>query len=224
MVTVIGIIARQARALANVLPLVLIMGCGGTTDKGPEEPIAHALTLPPAYPPYNKVYRKAGHNSYWVPYHFGGLYDVGASGTRERILDQLLHEHVRSFELDLHRDDDHPGHFTIYHTSETDNSTCHDLEACLQLFKRFDYLVPDHEVVNIIFEAKETSTLTARTFEGDHHIEDFDRTLWEYLGSRIYTPREFLSRCAPGATLVQCARDRGWPTIDELRGRYISST
>jgi hypothetical protein len=176
-------------------------------------------------PRYNEVFQKATHNSYYVPYHDGGGWDANASGTEERILDQLLHEHVRSFEFDLHRDGSQTGHFTVYHTSEPDNSSCYDLERCLQLFRRFDYLEPTHGVVTLVFETKEINGLpsTARLFESGWKPDDLDRTLWSELGPRLYTPAEFMARCPTATTLDQCVAQKGWPTLTELQGRYIAT-
>jgi len=176
------------------------------------------------YPPYNDIHFKATHNSYWVDvFHSSTDPDYDASGVQQRLIDQLLHEHVRSLELDLHFEGGHPGEFTVYHTARAnENSTCHYLTDCLQILQRLDYLLPDHEPVLLVLEAKEVSlAFTGRIFGTDHHMEDLDRQLWEHLGPRIFTPREFLSRCTPGVTLLQCAQERGWPTTDELRGRYI---
>src|SRR6187549_2814324 len=60
------------------------------------------------YPTFDKAFRSATHNSYWVNF----IADAAGSGTQQRLLDQLLHEHVRAFELDLHFEAGHPGEFT----------------------------------------------------------------------------------------------------------------
>jgi hypothetical protein len=198
----------------------------------------HRSTLDPAddpsQPHYNDVFRKATHNSYWLDVK-GSPYDLEASGVHERPLDQLLFEHVRALELDLHYESGHPGEFTVYHTDQaTSNSACHYLYDCLELLQRMDVVQPNHEVVNVILEFKEN--IPNRTFGNNgipgverqnHHWQDLDRQLWEHLGSRIYTPREFLQGCPDGSTLTACAAYRtskgvsAWPTVDELRGRYI---
>jgi hypothetical protein len=179
---------------------------------------------------YNEVYQKGTHNAYWVDV---AAADFFASGTQERIIDQVLHEGVRSLELDLHFESGHSGEFTVYHTSQaTSNSTCHYLTDCLDLLHRLDYLEPDHDVVTIVLEFKET-VAGARVFgsngvigpaKQDHHIEDLDRQLWERLGSRLFTPGELLSnpQCQ-GLTLRRCVGKVGWPTLDQLRGRFIAT-
>ena len=97
---------------------------------------------------------------------------------------------------------------------------------------KLDYLEPNHEGVMIVLEAKETVALQ-HVFGNDavhqnHQFADLDRVLWEELGTRLYTPREFLSRCArksdgSAPSLIDCAASQGWPTVDEMRGRYMVS-
>ncbi|MGZ3438836.1 MAG: hypothetical protein ACXVDD_04950 [Polyangia bacterium] len=207
----------------SLLALLLsLAGCsGGRGASGSNEAPISPVPIHFTSPHYNDVFMKATHNAYWIEYSNGPSVDPWASGTRQRILDQLLHERVRSFELDLHRDGGHTGHFSIYHTSVTDNSTVADLENALELFKRFDYLQPDHEPVTIVLEAKEMSTGDSRLFESGWRPEDLDRTLWDYLGPRLYTPAEFMSRCPGAPNLTACAAQVGWPTMDELRGRTL---
>ena len=186
----------------------------------------HYMNSASSFPSYNQVARKATHNSYWVN---GSSFppDWGAAGVQQRVLDQALFEHVRAFEFDIHYKQSHPGEFDVYHTDNQDNSTCYALEDCLELMRRIDYVLPNHEVINLAIEFKEDVLPLFGNIWGtptniqDHHPEDLDRLLWERLGPRLYTPREFLERCPRGYTLHDCARDFGWPTIDELRGRYI---
>src|SRR6266571_2031442 len=37
----------------------------------------------------------------------------------------------------------------------------------------------------------------------------------------LYTPADFLARCPGASTMVECAQTAGWPTIGELRGKFI---
>jgi hypothetical protein len=168
------------------------------------------------YPPYDALYGIATHNSYWIDRSL--VSERGASGTQERILDQLLHEQVRALEIDIHFDENRPGVWSVYHTDKTGNSLCSPLDQCLKELQLFQYLVPEHEVVNLIIELKE---LWDHVFGPDHTIAQFDGLLRRYLGSALYTPRDFLARCQSGASLRECARVAGWPTIDTLRGKLI---
>jgi len=184
-----------------------------------------SANLASGLPRYNEVFRKATHNSYWVD-GAADRADAFAAGPQQRVLDQALFEHTRAFEFDIHYRAYHPGEFDVYHTDNQDNSTCYSLEDCLELMRRIDYVLPNHEPINFIIELKEAvgslwGNSGCPVCYQDHHPSDLDRVLWERLGSRIYTPREFLERCPAGYTLRDCARDYGWPTVDELRGRYI---
>ncbi len=227
---------RTSRFTALTLVALGSVACttAASDSSSPHAPLAAAQTdiilRPPIFfhpqPLYDQVYRKATHNSYWVDVSNGELDDPFASGTQERIMDQILNEHVRAFELDLHYEGSHPGEFTVYHTDDaTTNSTCHYITDCLQLFQRLDYLMPNHEVVNIVLEFKEDlyGPLFGNSETGQNHsMLDLDRQLWEHLGSRIYSPREMLANPAcSGKTLRDCVATVGWPTTASLRGRYI---
>ena len=217
-------------------------GCSGDPPRR-EPAAAHVAQRDSASAPrFNDVFIKATHNSYWTQYtgNTSLFTDIGAAGTWMRLWDQVAHEHVRSIELDLHRDVDdpyldlrpHPGEFRVYHTNEPDNSTCFTLADCLQILQRLDYALPNHEVVHIALELKQVD----RFFFDDGVFDDpsyspaeLDRVLWEHLGPRLYTPAEFMSQCDadPDAGSIVALRDcagrdhAAWPTIDELRGRYI---
>src|SRR5262249_36247503 len=58
-------------------------------------------------------------------------------------------------------------------------------------------------------------------FDVAHTMDQFDDTFRRYLGPWLYTPSDFLSRNPSAATLTDVAREAGWPTIVELRGRFI---
>jgi hypothetical protein len=234
-----------------VATLALLAAC---SEPAPEHVAAHAAAVDLApkcdandpakhcSPRFNEVFLKNTHNSYWV--NRTTTDDAYGAGPQQRIWDQLLHEHVRSIELDLHKDIDdpyfnrgyHPGELRVYHTSLPDNSTCFSLADCLQLLQRLDNVLPNHEVIHIALEFKQIdrwafddSLFDGAAIPSDFHPEDLDRILWEHLGSRLYTPGEFMSQCDadPDAPSVQTLRDCAgkdyaqWPTLDELRGRYI---
>lgn len=192
---------RRARMAALALALA------GSTAAG-------ARTEPAARLHYDEVYGVATHNSYWV----GRRPELAASGSGERILDQLLADHVRALELDLHVRAGQPGVWSVFHTDRESNSLCSPLSECLKQLQLFQYLVPQHDVVNVVVELKE---LWGHSFTPDHTIAQLDRSLRQALGDTLYTPRDFLARCAPGATLRACARARGWPTVEALRGKLI---
>jgi hypothetical protein len=159
--------------------------------------------------------RLATHNSYWV--NRGVTSDLFASGVGEQILDQLLLDHVRSIELDIHPDPAKPKHFLIFHTTPG-NDLCTDLASCLAPVIALHDLVPSHSAIIVILELK---GITTPTFDADHAPEDLDAELRLQLGSLLYTPADLLQRCQLGATLAACAQDGGWPREGEVAGRVL---
>jgi len=105
-----------------------------------------------AYPPYNRVYGIATHNSYWI--NRSDQADWFASGTQELISDQLLHEHVRGIELDLHTEG---GGWKIYHTSDSEDFLGRNLKDYLDYLRNFQYAVPQHDVINVVIDLKTSS-------------------------------------------------------------------
>ncbi len=166
-------------------------------------------------PTLSQTSRIATHNSYWV--NRGVAADLFASGVGEQILDQLLLDHVRGLELDIHPDPATPHHFLIYHTAPG-NDVCTDLASCLAPVLALHDLVVSHAAIVVILELK---GLITPTFDAAHTPEDLDAELQANLGTLLYGPADLLQRCDIGATLVQCVRDNGWPYEGELAGRVL---
>ena len=187
----------------QLLPLLLLLACST-----PQSPYDLGPTL-------SQTSRIATHNSYWV--NHGVAADLFASGVGEQILDQLLVDHVRSIELDLHPDPDKPHHFLIFHTAPG-NGVCTDLASCLAPVLTLHDLVVSHSAVIVILELK---GITTPTFDAAHTPEDLDAELRLQLGDLLYAPADFLQRCPAGATLSACAHDNGWPYEGEVAGRVL---
>ncbi len=166
-------------------------------------------------PTLSQTSRIATHNSYWV--NRGAPGDIGSSGVGEQILDQLLIDHVRALELDIHPDPATPHHFLIYHTAPG-NDVCTDLADCLAPVLALHDLVVSHAAIVVILELK---GLITPTFDDSHTPEDLDGELQQTLGALLYTPAELLAQCDVGSTLVQCVRDHGWPYEGALTGRVL---
>jgi len=172
-------------------------------------------TQAPPLPAYNQVAFKATHNSYWVDRD--NVVELYASGTQERILDQLLFEGVRGLELDLHSDaTDHM--FDVYHTDKHSNSLCAPLDECLKQLMVFQHTLPEHDPVTVVLELKE---IAGSPFDSSHTIEDLDATLERYLGQYMFRPRDLMARCPGAGSIRECLRSTGWPTLDTLRGKFI---
>jgi hypothetical protein len=172
----------------------------------------------PVLPRYNEVAFTATHNSYWVKRD--NVLEIEASGTQERLVDQALFEGVRSMELDLHRDDTTPHAFTVYHTDKESNSLCPQLADCLKELLVLQHALPDHDPVTLVLEFKEI-TFEDMFDSASHTPADLDSALEQYLGPYLYRPRDQMGRCSGASNLRQCVATAGWPTLDQLRGKFI---
>jgi hypothetical protein len=194
--------------------LLLAAGLLAACDEAPRIPAEGGT---PAAPSFDAAWRISTHNSYWVDHGASG--DLFASGTQERIADQLLFDHARGVEIDIHKDPTTPGAFAVYHTTPG-NGLCDTLPGCLAALRAFHRALPQHEALHVTLELKE---ITAPLFDASHTIADLDRVLASELGDLLYRPADLLTRCPDARTLSECARDAGWPTTHELRGRVIVS-
>ena len=197
--------------------LFLLFLCSCQVNQAPDNPPSPEPAAVDDALAYNRFWQIGTHNSFWVP-HRGG--DPYASGPRERLLDQLLADHARSLELDIHQSEK-PHAFRIYHSVPKD-SLCDTMEECLGLVRTFHRTLPEHQPLLLIIELKE---LFGPLFDDDHTPEDFDRALEAELGPILYRPADFQRRCDDTGdshiTLEACARKQGWPTLQELSGRVL---
>lgn len=166
---------------------------------------------------YNEAYRFATHNSYWVDRGTSG--DAFASGVGERLLDQLLFDHARGIEIDIHRSDETAHDFRVYHTVPG-NSLCDTLGECLGVLRAFHRALPQHEVVTIVLELKE---VTASNFDSTHTIDDLDKVLRDELGDLLYQPKDLFAPCIGHGVknLSSCVENTLWPGLGELRGKFV---
>ena len=170
---------------------------------------------PETQPTLAQTSRIATHNSYWVN---RGVPDEGASGVGEQILDQLLHDHVRVFELDIHPDPAAPHHFLVYHTSPPSgpvtNAVCTDLPSCLRPVA----LLNNGKAAAIV--VLELGVTQAPTFDAHHTPEDLDA---ELLASAVnaFRPQDLLARCDADQSVAGCVAARSWPSELTLQSDMI---
>lgn len=200
---------RRGRRLALLLALACA-ACGSKPD----------VARPPlddGSPRLDRVWQIATHNSYWVDRGVQG--DLFASGVQERLLDQLLYDHARSLEIDVHKDPDHAAGLRVYHTAPG-NSLCDPLEACLAEVRTFHHAMPHHAPITLVVELKE---LFESNFDATHTVEDLDAALESGLGALLYRPADLLRRCdgADAASLGACVAAHGFPGVASLRGRVL---
>jgi hypothetical protein len=188
-------------------------GCSAPAPQDPGPPVPRAAGDSPRY---DLVWQVATHNSYWVDRGTKG--DVAASGVGERMLDQLLTEHVRGLEIDIHKSET-PHELRVYHTVPG-NSLCDRLDECLGVVRAFHRAMPEHGPLVLVLELKE---LFSSNFDDAHTIDDLDRALGDGLGSLLYRPRDFLGACDDHGVhaLAECAKDADWPSLEQLRGKVI---
>ena len=169
-------------------------------------------------PRYNEVFWGATHNSYWVKRAAG--HELFATGTQERLLDQLFLDHARALEIDIHKIHKRKGEWAVYHTTKSKNSFFATLPDFLKQLQQFHYSQPKHEVVTVIFELKQ---ILGKNFDKTHTPADLDLILEEYFGKLIFKPSDLMKRCPHDTTLCDCADSSPdiWPTINELRGKFI---
>lgn len=170
----------------------------------------------------NEAWLIGTHNSYWVDR--GVATDLFSSGVQQSLLDQLLADHARAIEIDVHPDPTRPGNYRVFHTVPG-NSLCDDLADCLRPLRLLHAALPRHEVVHVIVELKK---FTGASFDAEHTVDQLEAIFEEMLGRWLFRPRDLLAACDPDGAdpdpdLAACVARTGWPTLAELRGRFVVS-
>ncbi len=202
--------------------LVVVAALGALVAACSESSSTRADTGAAAHVPLDQAWLIGTHNSYWVDR--GTPNDLFASGVQENLLDQLLAEHVRAIELDVHPNHNVAHRYRVYHTAPG-NSLCDDFADCLRPLRLLQYALPEHEAVHVIIELKE---FTASNFDADHSVEDFEAIIESEIGPWMIRPRDILARCGaregdPEPGFLDCLSRGGWPTLAEARGRFLVS-
>lgn len=209
----IHIRAVLGRLVNLLLATALLAACADAPTPGDPPGPADTLRL-------NEAWLIGTHNSYWV--ERGVASDLFSSGVQQSLLDQLLADHARAIEIDVHPDVERPHRFRVYHTVPG-NSLCDDLADCLRPLRIFHAALPRHEPVHVIVELKK---FTGSSFDPEHTVDDLEAIFEEALGAWLFRPRDLLDACDPDGAdpdLVACLASVGWPTIAELRGRFLVS-
>ncbi|HKO95235.1 MAG TPA: Ca2+-dependent phosphoinositide-specific phospholipase C [Polyangiaceae bacterium] len=158
----------------------------------------------------------------------------------EQLLDQLVHHRVRALELDLHPD--HPcgsgfssqPEWFIYHDCLDTQSNVARLSEALHYLRAFHEAQPRHEVVTIDLELGSLKAgkgnISAFDDPNVRTPETLDALIRAALGSSLFTPRDLLTNNGQdpvSGSLHAAVSPRtaqgpsGWPTTDELRGKFI---
>ncbi len=157
---------------------------------------------------YNEVRQKSVHNCFQ---------------RSEGVYDQLFYWRVRSLEVDIHTghpfdDDVRPDDWFVYHFTFDPYSSVHKLGQFLQMCAGFHRAVPQHEVVTLFIDIKDGFP---RTSGAARSRRRFDELLDRHLGANLFRPLDLMARDPDAPTLTDVVQNVGWPTLAELRGRFI---
>lgn len=157
---------------------------------------------------YNQVRQKSVHNSFQ---------------RSEGVYDQLFYWRVRSLEADIHTGhpfdtDMRPDDWFVYHFTFDPYSSVHKLSQFLQMCAGFHRAVPDHEVVTLFLDIKDGFP---RTIDAARSRRRFDERLEAQLGDALFRPADLQARDPAAGSLTDVVQGAGWPTLAELRGKFI---
>ena len=190
------------------------------------------------------------HNSYHIApdiftYTFFDSRAVALDYTHQPMLAQL-DAGIRGFELDVFVDDaggryahpisivgrwhdarfDAPG-FKVLHIPDMDQeSICPTLAGCLQDMAAWSALHPEHVPVFVMLECVAVDVPSLPGFDITdperwelRHVEELDRLVQTTFGAeQLITPDRVRGSAA---SLREAVTTVGWPTIDELRGKFM---
>jgi hypothetical protein len=170
----------------------------------------------------NEVRAGSSHNSYDSTV-YGNMF-----------LTWIFEQRVRSIELDIHSQTDGGtdtyGTWEVYHQSPGNNCLFADQHVngnfaqCLAAVRSWHDWHPLHEVITSYVDADDPAIFDPSRGRG---VPDFDAQVDAVLGAgNIYKPATFVARAcaghpAPAPDLQTAVANCGWPTLAELRGKFI---
>ncbi|MCA9520284.1 MAG: hypothetical protein KC609_04905 [Myxococcales bacterium] len=205
----------MSRRSASGIPLILsviLVTLGSGCDQPQRESALTALDLR-ADLRMNQLQTKGTHNSYHIQPRPKTI--PHWSYTHLPLDRQLDEQGVRQIELDINYNAE-TGGFDVFHVRLVDSkTTCKTLQACLKTAKGWSDVHPRHVPIMVMIEPK--AELTA--LEGVDGFALLESSILEILPrGQIVTPDEVRGD-AP--TLLDAVRTRGWPRLDEVRGRFV---
>jgi len=198
----------------------------------------------------NQLQLTGTHNSYHVDSNATTLEWIDALAVAWDIslpsMPQQLDGGIRAFELDVFVDDeggrfaqpltllgrthderfDPPG-FKVLHVPDLDqNSICPTLAGCLQDMSAWSAAHPGHLPVMVMIECVEVRVPNIGPIDfadpapwERRHVEELERMVRDTIGEdRLITPD--LVR-GESASVREAITGRGWPLVDEVRGRFM---
>ncbi len=180
---------------------------------------------------YDQIQQRSIHNAYQTQFSFG------SPGKAEQLLDQIIYQRAYSLEVDLFAN---PTPFScsasvgpdwwIRHDAASQDSNICTLSDVLRLLRGLHDAQPQHEVITLNVElANGRIGKGSLSVFSNYSPQSLDQIFRDYLGNAIYTPAQLLrDNCMPVNTgsltkaVLQRADGRGgWPTTDQLRGKFI---
>lgn len=205
------------RALALSLPLWLLAAP------------AHAAFGPLAYPlddwlRLNDLQAKGTHNSYHLRSLLYNDIPFDFDYAHAPLPEQLDHQGVRKFELDLYWDE---RGFRVHHENRFDKETsCATLLHCLGILRAWSLRHPGHHPIFLFIEPKgvySETTLSDEPITGHYDQLDAEvRAVLEPPGGPdlLIDPDEVRGAFQ---TLADAVRTAGWPPLRETRGRFFGA-
>lgn len=224
--------ARLGELFRLLLGLLVVLLLRQGADPGPQPaaPPATAMTMPAALRGSDDLAPHAGmdpeswpsglrlneiqvlgtHNSYhvapWLPLP-PWRYSMAP-------LERQLDGGVRQIELDLHRSPG--GGFSVHHLPLFDTrSTCRSFAGCLEQIRGWSERRPGHLPLFVLLELKDEVD-GAKFFNAFDAIQRQLLAVWPR--EQILAPEDVRG---PFATMGEALRRRGWPMLDECRGKVI---
>lgn len=144
----------------------------------------------------------------------------------EGIFDQIVYWRVRSLEADIHTshvlDDPETGgdfdEWFVYHHTFDMTSSVHTLDDFLRVCASAHRALPEHEVITLFLDIKDG--FPARITSAQSRAR-FDALLEHHLGEQLFRPSDLMARDPGAGSLREVVQGVGWPTLRELRGRFI---
>lgn len=135
-------------------------------------------------------------------------------------LDVQLERGVRSFELDIHNQE---GGYGVFHAPYVDyGPTCERFVQCLETVKAWSDAHPTHVPISFLLEIKDEGYVLDPKNIKAPNAAALDRLDAE-IRSVFPEERLVLPDLVRGdaATLDAAVRERGWPALDDVRGRVM---
>lgn len=180
--------------------------------------------------PINEVQFLGTHNSYknrasfvsgivnWVT---ATLIDRADGDIYDYVFEPLsaqLDQGVRSFELDLlaKKEDQF---LCSHHALFDPSSNCLNFRMALQELKLWSDANPDHMPVTVLIELKDwLLPMPGNQPFNTETMRALDRLLQEELGDSLYRPSDMMGS---HANLQEALDAEGWPTLSDLRGKFL---